>query len=313
MQHSNPSLSISVVIVSYNTKLLIKECIESVAAQLDLSRDDIWVVDNASADNTSEMIKNEFPQVHLFESPSNRGFSYACNIGWRKSKNPFVLFTNGDIRFPNGEVQKMRDRILEDEKIGILSPLLMGENNTLQQMTWGWNISLSGEMKQKLFAPKNVMRHTLVRNMVTWLQRRERDVAIVAGACMLARRDMLDKIDCFDEDFELYFEDADLCVRCWKAGYRVHFSPGIQVIHGLGQSGKSNPTKIDLVYRQSQIAFYRKHHRPFKIVLLKIYILMKFFTHTRFWKDPVFRYFILEIVREKRRIHLEDNLSVIPS
>jgi GT2 family glycosyltransferase len=143
------------------------------------------------------------------------------------------------------------------------------------------------------------------------MQRNERDVEIVAGACMLARREMMERIDGFDEDFELYFEDADLCLRCWKAGYRVHFTPNIHVIHGLGQSGKSNPGKIDLIYRQSQITFYRKHYSSLKVAILKIYILIKFAQKLKFWRDDVFRHYILAIVRERRRIHLEDDLAVI--
>jgi GT2 family glycosyltransferase len=195
--------------------------------------------------------------------------------------------------------------------IGLLSPVLIGNDGELLQMTWGWNISLSGEMKQKLFAPKNVMQYSLIRRAVAFMQRNERDVEIVAGACMLARREMMERIDGFDEDFELYFEDADLCLRCWKAGYRVHFTPNIHVIHGLGQSGKSNPGKIDLIYRQSQITFYRKHYSSLKVAILKIYILIKFAQKLKFWRDDVFRHYILAIVRERRRIHLEDDLAVI--
>lgn len=307
------STPLSVVIISFNTKNLIKRCLESVLPQLDLAHDEVWVVDNASVDGTPEMVKKEFPQIHLYESKSNRGFSYACNIGWRKSKNPFVLFTNSDIVYPDGVLARMRERIQQDGQIGILTPMLIGENGDLVQMTWGWNISLSGEMKQKLFAPKNVMSYSLIRNMVAWLQRKEQDVDIVAGACMLSRREMLDKIDGFDEDFELYFEDADLCRRCWKSGYRVRFTPNIRVVHGLGQSGKSNPAKIDLIYRQSQITFYRKHYSPLKVAILKAYILLKFSLRVKFWTDPVFRFYILQIVSESRRIHLEDDLSVIPS
>jgi len=206
----------------------------------------------------------------------------------------------------------MRQRMDEQPNIGILSPMLMGERGSLVQMTWGWNISLCGEMKQRIFAPYHVSKYAFIRHLVSWLQRREREVEIVAGACMLTRRAMLEKIDGFDEDFELYFEDADLCRRCWDAGFRVHFTPYIHVIHGLGQSGKSTPTKIDLIYRQSQITYYRKHHSPWKITVLKIYILFKFFQQKRFWIDRVFRFYILEIVNERRRLHLEQDLSALP-
>jgi GT2 family glycosyltransferase len=294
---------ISIVIISYNTQELLQRCLNSVLPQLQ-ENDEVHVIDNASTDSSAAMVRKNFPSVKLFVSGINKGFSYACNIGWRSSKSSYILFTNGDVEIPMGQIEKMRRFISARPDIGVLSPELIGDKGSLQQMTWGWNISLFGEMKQKLFAPKNVDRWPVINRMVEWLQRNERDVEIVAGACMLVRKDMLEKISGFDEDYELYFEDADLCRRSWSAGYRVHFTPNIQVIHGLGQSGKSSPMKIQLVYRQSQITYYRKHHSRFDLAVLKLYILLKFGTNHLFWTDSLFRYFILQILREKKKIHL---------
>ena len=124
---------------------------------------------------------------------------------------------------------------------------------------------------------------------------------------MLVRRDLLDEISGFDNNFELYFEDADLCVRTHQAGYRVFFDPGIKVVHGLGQSGKKSPNKIQLIYRQSQVLFYRKHHSAMEVVLLKIYVLLKFILSRIFWVDSTFRSRIIDILLEKKRLFLHED------
>lgn len=303
-----PSFPLSIVIISFNTKELLGQCIDSLMKQIDLEFDEIHVVDNNSTDGSIELIEKKYPLVHLHKNHENHGFSYACNVGIRASKNDFILLSNSDIFFPLLTINQMKQKMAEDSKIGILSPELVGKDGHLDQMTWGWDISLLGELKQRFFSPNKVSQSKIVNRMVDFLQRKERDVQIVAGACMLARKEALEKINGLDERYELYFEDADVCLRLRKKGYRIRFTPDIKVVHGLGQSGKSNPRKISLIYRQSQITYYKKHHALIQLYLLKLYLFLKFFFQFQTWRDPVYRNWIIHILKETKRITLVDNL-----
>jgi GT2 family glycosyltransferase len=296
-----------VVVVSYNTRDALRRCLAAYGSQLGAD-DELVVVDNQSSDGSPEMVRHEFPDVRLIVSPRNAGFSFACNTGYRSTRQPLVLFSNGDIRAPEGFLEALRQKMEALPRAGILSPELLAENGDLIQMSWGWNLSFLGELRAQFLSPKNVVNSAAVRRCVQFLQRRERDVPLVAGACMLLRREMLDRVKGMDENFELYFEDADLCVRCWKAGYRVVFVPSIRVFHGLGQSGKSIQAKVELVYRQSQIYFYRKHNSRIELWLLKLYLAVKFFVVRRCWRDPVFFRWFKTILFETRRLRLVDSL-----
>lgn len=298
---------ISVVVVSFNTQEQLRSCLRSYVSQL-RPDDHLVVIDNQSTDGTHEMMQSEFSAVRLIINPRNAGFAYACNTGYRATSDPFVLFSNGDIQVPPGFLDKIREKLEVNPHVGIVSPELLSENGELIQMSWGWNLSFLGEFRAQFLSPKNVVSSSLIRRAVKFLQRRERRVPIVAGACMLMRREMLDKVHGMDEQFELYFEDADLCVRCWKSGYEVLFAPQIQVLHGLGQSGKSIRRKIELIYRQSQIYFYRKHNSFVELALLKVYLAMKFFIVRRCWRDPVFFQWFTGILFENRHLRLVDPL-----
>ena len=301
------SLSVAVVVVSFNTCDAVRACLASYLPQLGES-DQLVVVDNQSTDGTHEMLHREFPQVRLIVSPRNAGFSYACNVGYRATTAPLVLFSNGDIRAPADFLENIRRKMGAHPGVGILSPELLSEEGKLIQMSWGWNLSFLGEFRAQFLSPKNVVSSSLISVIVRFLQRRERHVPIVAGACMLLSREMLDKVGGMDENFELYFEDADLCARCWKSGYQVLFTPNVHVFHGLGQSSRSIRTKIDLIYRQSQIYYYRKHNSRLELALLKIYLAVKFFVIRRCWRDPVFFRWLKDILLERRRLRLVDPL-----
>lgn len=299
---------LSIVVVTYNTRSLLERSLDAVLENVDLKEDEILVVDNASSDGTVDSVRKNYPMAKVIRNDVNRGFAVACNQGYRASGGRYVCLVNSDVILPARTINRMREKMDAHPKIGVLSPELIQVGGEVAQMSWGWNLTLVGEMKQRWFSPRHIGRHPWVRRQVQWLQRRERTVPFVAGACMMIRRDVLDQIGGMDEDYELYFEDADLCRRVWKAGYDVRFTPDIKVIHGLGQSGKSQPKKIWLVYRQSQITFYKKHNTRLESFLLKIYLWIKFLASPIFWRDSNFRYWMIQILREKKRFHLSAGL-----
>lgn len=266
---------IAIVIVSFNTRELVRRCLNSVFAQADSDTYEVHVVDNASSDGSVDMLKKGFPAVRTHENKENLGFSKACNMGWRASKSDVVLFLNGDVMLPPGSVAGLLQCLQNHPRMGIVSPELRGEKKELQQMTWGWDISLLGEMLNKILSPKSLMFFPFLRSVVGFLQRKERVVPAVVGPCIMVRRRALEDINGFDENFELYFEDFDLCRRVRQAGYDIFFTPAVRVIHGLGQSTKPGSKKIALIYRQSQVYYYQKHRSKLEQFLLKAYLAVK--------------------------------------
>src|SRR5688572_20063563 len=127
------SAGIAIVVVSYNTKESLRLCLRDYLSQIG-SEDEIVVVDNRSSDGTIEMLASEFPSLRVIVSPTNAGFSYACNTGYRATQAPLVLFSNGDIHAAPGALDAARKKLQEHSNVGVFSPELLGEGGKLIQM-----------------------------------------------------------------------------------------------------------------------------------------------------------------------------------
>src|SRR5258708_18033038 len=142
-------------------------------------------------------------------------------------------------------------------------------------MCWVWNPILAGELLQQYLAPYSLRESAFRRACVAWLQRTSRHVSIICGACLMIRREAFDQIRGFDEEFELYFEDSDLCLRCKESGWKIDFVAESKIVHHLGQSTHGSLHSTSLIYQQSHIAFYLKHSPLWADYLLKFYLLLK--------------------------------------
>jgi len=231
---------VSVVIVSY-------ECRDELAdllTDLDRIRGDVpievLVVDNASTDGTSEMVRERFGWVDLDASSENPGFGRANNRAIRRATAPLVLVLNPDTRITSDALAAMRDEMRRAPSIGILSPRVVDDlgrddPNTRRGFPtlWGTFCAVTGLAR--------VLRNRASQRYTTgWLRPDEAgDVEAVSGACMLCRADVLAATGGFDERFFMYGEDIDLCLRARKLGWRVHYWPRVTVIHLGGRSGMS--------------------------------------------------------------------------
>jgi GT2 family glycosyltransferase len=267
---------LSIIIPTYNTAPLTVRCIQTVLRHPPSDSFEIIVVDNHSRDETCAEIEARFPDVVLLRNASNAGFARACNRGAERAQGQFLLFLNSDTEALEGTFDHLTQWLEANEKTGIVGPELFGAAGEILQMSWVWNPLLLGEAVQQYFAPYALRRSRFKRWLVRFLQRRSRQVPSMCGACFMIRREAFDQVGGFDENFELYFEDSDLCLRCKKAGWKIDFVSGSRVVHHLGQSSRGrswNTTSI--IYQQSHIAYYKKHAAGFFTVLLKIYLLLK--------------------------------------
>ncbi len=233
------------------------------------------VVDNNSTDGTYELVRQLFPEVMALRNASNLGFARACNQGAETAKGDYFLFLNSDTEPLEDTFKTLLDWMKENPKTGIAGPELIGPNRDLLQMSWSWQPLLGGEVINRFFAPQNIGPLKIKQRLIRYLQRNPRTVPFICGACLLIRREVFAHLKGFDESFELYFEDTDLCWRCAEAGWQVDFVPHAKIVHYIGQSSKGPWNNSSLIYQQSHLTYYRKHGPVWSIRFLKVYLALK--------------------------------------
>jgi GT2 family glycosyltransferase len=257
-------VDVSVIIVNWNTKQLLRDCISSVYEHSDDIDYEIIVIDNASTDGSTEMVKADFPQVVLIENPDNRGFATANNQGIAIAKGRYVLLLNSDTVVLNDAIANTVRFADENPKTAVIGCRVLNPDKTLQRTCFMYpsvfNMLLSSTYLYKLF-PKN---RFFGREQMTWWDRDDiRRVDVVTGCYMLVRQDAIEQVGMMDENFFMYGEETDWCYRFQKSGWEVMFAPVGEIIHFGGQSTAQRPVAMIVQLRMSILKFMRKHYnRP---------------------------------------------------
>jgi GT2 family glycosyltransferase len=265
---------VTIAIVSFNAKEELRACLDSVFASTRLASLEVIVADNASSDGTVDMLRGDFPQVRVIESPENLGFGRACNLCWRQAKSTLILFLNSDTRVPDGALDRLVAIARDRPEAGAIGPRLLYPDGEIQ-MSFGEMPGILAEMLQKLWNAGYARGKGPLRGAVRRRHSRERFVDWVSAACLLTRRDVLETVSGFDENFFLYSEDVDLCTRIRAAGGRILFTPAVEIVHLVGASRTTNRERVVYESHRSRLYFYEKHHRHFQVLLLKLYMTVK--------------------------------------
>ena len=256
------SARLSVVVANYNTKDLLRACLVSMGERLRDPQYDIMVVDNASADGSVEMLRSEFPGVRVFALENNRGFSTANNIALREARGRYCMILNSDTEIVAGALERMCDYMDANPEVGVLGPQLLNTDGSIQLScrrfpSYRTALFHRYSLLTRLF-PRN--RYSAQYLMTDAGHSRTMDVDWVSGACLLARREALDRAGLLDEGFFMYAEDVDWCYRIKQAGWRVVYLPDAQVRHHIGCSTRSLPFRMTYARHRSMWRFYRKHY-----------------------------------------------------
>jgi GT2 family glycosyltransferase len=265
---------LSIVIPSFNTEAYLSRCIESILKYPPKSEFEIIVVDNASTDGTVATVRRQFPSATVLNMGFNSGFSKACNAGAKLAQGEYLLFLNSDTEVLERSFDEMIQWLEDRPRSAVVGPLLVNSQGHIAQMSWGWDPLLTRELLQKFLTPSSIKPAGIRAALIRRLQKRPRTVEFICGACLMVRADVFRRLNGFDEQYELYFEDADLCRRVRDAGGTVEFLPKARVIHHLGQSPKREGL-IPLIFQQSHLAYYRRHAGPMGRLLLRVYLLLK--------------------------------------
>ena len=264
-------MTLSIIIVSFNARSDLVNCLRSLADAPPAIAHDIIVVDNASTDGSVDAARAGGTRVVALEN--NAGFAAANNVGIRATRGDLVLLLNNDTIVPPGAIDELIARLRAVPDAGIAGPRLV-DGRGQPELSFGHMLSPWNELRQKVIGRLYDRGWPPVVRMVQrWLST-ERFVDWVSGACLLVWRTDAEAVGLLDERYFLYTEDADFCGAVRARGRKVLFTPAAEIVHLRGRSRASEPAKVNVAYRRSQIAFYEKHH-PRWAPLLKLYLRLK--------------------------------------
>jgi GT2 family glycosyltransferase len=253
------SSSLDVVIVSYRCRELLRECLASLAEHAPEREMAVAVVDNASGDGTPEMVASEFPEVRLFASERNLGFSAGNNIGIRAGEGTYVLALNPDSRMTPGALDALADLMDARPDIGICGCELVRDDGTLDHAAKRSFPTVLGALGHFSGLGRRRSSGALAQYRAPEVEGGPVDA--VNGAFMFMRRSTLEEIGLFDEGFWMYMEDLDLCYRCREAGRLVWYEPSVSVVHVKhGTTGDYRSPRLNYAFHYGMYRFYRKHY-----------------------------------------------------
>lgn len=274
-----PTLDLSIVIVSRDTRDLTLGCLAAVARSLDGAGID-WetiLVDNDSRDGTVAAVRMAYPAVRVIEAGGNRGFAVGNNLGLSEARGRALLLLNPDTEPIGAALPQLLAALQADPALGIIGPRLRYPDGTPQEARRRFPTRLTP------FVESTVVQGYWRRNRI--LDRyyladrpadRQQDVDWLYGACLLIRREALAASGGFDEGFFMYSEELDLCARIRAQGWRVGFLPSATVIHHEGaSSGQAVPLR-QIHFNTSKIRFYRRRYGTIYGELLRLFLLLTF-------------------------------------
>jgi N-acetylglucosaminyl-diphospho-decaprenol L-rhamnosyltransferase len=250
-------LDLSIVVVSWNTRDLLRACLASIERTVELLDYEVIVVDNNSSDCSGDMVADEFPRAVLIRNQDNAGFARANNQAFEVSKGRYVLLLNSDAELLPGTAQSMVRTMNREASVGIVGVQVLNPDGTFQASY----ADFPGVFGELLLATRlaNKLRGPTYPNYPEAQSQDDRKVDWVSGACLMARRAAIDDVGPLDETYFMYTEETDWCYRFTRRGWAIQYLAAARVLHWGSQSSRRVPERRrSLVYR-SKWLFMRKH------------------------------------------------------
>jgi N-acetylglucosaminyl-diphospho-decaprenol L-rhamnosyltransferase len=255
-------MDLSVVIVSYNTRELLRGCLGSVLADVDPGLEhEIIVVDNASADGSAAMVRNGFPQVRLLANAQNRGFAASNNQAIEQSSGQYVFLLNPDTLVRRGAVGRLMALLEERRDVGVVGPKLLFPDGGFQHSAFTF------PTLAMIFLDFFPLHHRLLDSRINGRYPRRLcegaepfPIDHPLGAALMVRRQVIDDVGLLDESFFMYCEEIDWCLRIKEAGWRILCDPRAEIVHHVGQSTGQFRDEMYVEIHRSRYRLYHKHY-----------------------------------------------------
>lgn len=275
---------ISIVIVSWNAKAFLDECLASIFVANQPGQLEVIVVDNHSTDGAPEMVEAKYPQVRVVKNEENLGFSAANNIGIPMCRGDYVFLINSDVTVAPDCLEKLVTFMDERPSVGVAGPTMLSANGSVGRSCRGfptvWRMICHALCLDRI-VPKSPLFSGYI--MRYWGQNSTREVDILGGWFLCARRSALDQVGLLDERFFFYAEDMDWCRRFRLKGWQVMFVAEAQAVHYGGGSSKVAPLKYYLQEQRADLQLWKKYNSPWKCAMYygtcMIYQAVRFVTN----------------------------------
>jgi GT2 family glycosyltransferase len=261
-------MDISIVIVNWNTRDLLLNCLASVYETVTEISFEVWLVDNASTDGSEEAAKRAFPEVQIIKNKENLGFAAANNVAFQQMNGRYALLLNTDTALKGDAVRKIYDFMENHSEIGMACGQLLNEDDSKQNSIANFPSLLS------LFCNETVLRIFVPKRFPS--KRREYQTPIeiesCVGACVMVRKEAMDDVGLFDEAYFFFFEETDWAYRIKKAGWKIFFVPEAHIYHAQGKT-VGGSVKARIMYYRSRYVFFRKWRpRSFYLICCVIFV-----------------------------------------
>ncbi len=266
-------MDLSVIIVNWNTKKLLENCLKSIFKFTEDVNFEIIVVDNGSEDDSPNLVKEKFPQVKLIPNKENLGFTKANNQGIKIAKGKYILLLNSDTYLIENSFKKLVGEANKRKNLGALGPALLNENRSIQQsagffphlpQVFLWMTFIDDLPGGSALKPYHVDHDSFYM--------RGREVDWVTAAAILVAKSVIKRVGPLDEKIFMYGEEVEWCYRIKKAGFTNFFSPTTKIVHiGRGSSQKI-PTRAYIGEYKGIIYFYAKHRGKFSLQIARLFL-----------------------------------------
>lgn len=267
-------IDLTICIVSWNSRDILRKCLNSIYQFSDGLNIETIVVDNASTDNTPQEIAAEFPDVVLLSNKINLGFGRANNLAIKKSRGRFILLLNPDVVIVRPSLRQMINFLESNPEVGCAGCKLVNLDGSIQesyfeQFPTPMNEFLEGITVKRLLG--SLLTKRIYNDVIkaSW----------IVGACMMFKRELLLKLSGFDERYFMYGEDVDLCFRLRNLGYEIVYLNNIEMLHYHGDSSKKKAKRYfsTILQRESVYRFMKAHYNNRNALLYRIFWIVSGF------------------------------------
>ena len=264
-------MDLSVIVVNWNTRDLLAQCLESIYANPPAGEFEIIVVDNASADGSAAMVRERFSSVTLIENQHNPGFAAANNQAIERALGGYLLLLNPDTVVMSDALDALVRFMDNYPAAGAAGSMLLNSDSSLQLSCHPYP-TIGRELWRLLHL--DYLYPLGAYPMEKWPTDRPRMVDTVRGASLLVRKEVIEQVGLLDETFFMYSEEVDWCARINDGGWRIYWVPDSQIVHFGGQSTRQIPTEMFLQLYRAKLMYFRKHGGPFSGHLYKAVLLI---------------------------------------
>jgi len=264
-------IDLSILIVNWNTRELLAQCLESVYANPPNGEYEIIVVDNASVDGSVGMVRERFPMVTLIENQHNPGFAAANNQAIERAGGSCLLLLNPDTVVMPDSLDALVRFMDNNPDAGAAGSMLLNSDGSLQQSCHPYP-TIGRELWRLLHL--DYLIPLGIYPMDKWPTDRPQAVDTVRGASLMVRREVIEQVGLLDETFFMYSEEVDWCARINDGGWGIYWVPDSQIVHFGGQSTRQIPTEMFLQLYRAKLMYFRKHGGPLSGYLYKVVLFI---------------------------------------